>query len=420
MPTSQEAHTQSTVPDHPEHPGGLFDENYYRLGFGNVPYSRTEPKWTQFFGMVADQLTRALRPRTVLDAGCALGLLVEAFWDRGVQAKGIDISPYAIANVRRDMVPHCVVGSIADGIPGRYDLITCIEVLEHMPPEQSRDAIRHMTSATDVILFSSTPFDLDEPTHVNVKPILSWLQEFQEHGFSPVLDFDPSFVAQHAMLLRRREEPYSVEVLNTFASVLRLRHHAVQLSGEAASLRNELTEQRSRVQESESRNQAVEQQLADSRRQVDELRSLNELQRSLNEATGALMHVADMHKDVAAEIRAVATNLNRTTDLDTAARIEALENTVETICRPVAELFPIERLEELEKRLYNVSNYPALDGAGAPPLDARIKTAEDQLNAVDLRASEALHLAHTILNSRIWRMLVSSGGVLLRVTGRRT
>ena len=85
--------------------GQLYDEEYYRTGCGPVPYTRAEPQWLPFFGSVAEQLIRAFHPKRVLDAGCALGFLVEAFWDRGVEAWGIDVSPYAIAQVRRDMQP---------------------------------------------------------------------------------------------------------------------------------------------------------------------------------------------------------------------------------------------------------------------------------------------------------------------------
>ena len=172
-----------SAPESTEELGKLYGEEYYRTGCGPVPYTRSEPQWAGFFGGIADQTIRALHPKRVLDVGCALGFLVEAFWDRGVEAWGIDVSPYAIANVRRDMQPYCKVASAADGIEGSYDLITCIEVLEHMPEEQGLSAIHNLTQATATILFSSTPYDLSEPTHFNVKPIVSWLRFFRSTGF---------------------------------------------------------------------------------------------------------------------------------------------------------------------------------------------------------------------------------------------
>ena len=104
---------------------------YFTHGCG-APYRRDE-HWTRFFGGIADHLVSSIQPRRVLDAGCALGLLVEALRDRGVDAEGIDLSSYAIANVHAPIKPFCRHGSIADEFPARYDLIVSIEVVEHMP-----------------------------------------------------------------------------------------------------------------------------------------------------------------------------------------------------------------------------------------------------------------------------------------------
>lgn len=69
----------------------LYDAYYYAHGCGTLPYERNAG-WLQFFGSVADHIVRDIQPRTVLDAGCAIGLLVEVLRDRGVDAHGIDIS----------------------------------------------------------------------------------------------------------------------------------------------------------------------------------------------------------------------------------------------------------------------------------------------------------------------------------------
>ena len=184
------------------------------------PYERNEV-WLGFFSSIVEQVIRSLSPRKVLDAGCALGMLVEAFWDRGIQADGIDVSTYAIANVRPDMREYCRVGSIADPLEGSYDLVTCIEVLEHMPAAEAEAAIRNLTAVTDTILFSSSPDDFDEPTYINVRPPLSWMQLFAQHGFWPDLTYDASFLSLHAMLFRRRAEGLSSDVLISYNERLR-------------------------------------------------------------------------------------------------------------------------------------------------------------------------------------------------------
>src|SRR6202011_3260390 len=101
--------------------------------------------WLRFFGSVADALVAYLKPQTAFDAGCALGFLVESLRDRGVQAWGADISEFAIQNVRQDLRPFCRVASITQPITNptlsRYDLVACIEVLEHLTPDEASRAI---------------------------------------------------------------------------------------------------------------------------------------------------------------------------------------------------------------------------------------------------------------------------------------
>jgi Methyltransferase domain len=208
-------------------PAELYGPAYYASHCGPFPYERSA-HWLQFFGKTADELIRAIRPIRVFDAGCALGLLVEAFWDRGVEAYGRDISGFAISNVRPDLRPYCKIGSIADPLPDHYDLVTCIEVLEHMPEQLGLQAIRSMTAATTRIFFSSSPDDFDEPTHVNVRPAIYWLRRFAEAGFAPVPSFDASFLCHHAMLLERAHGPIDEQLLLGQAEIIRLRLEILQ------------------------------------------------------------------------------------------------------------------------------------------------------------------------------------------------
>jgi GT2 family glycosyltransferase len=169
----------------------------------------------------------------VLDAGCAKGFLVECLRDRGVEAYGIDISEYAISEVRADIQPYCRVGCAIDGISGHYNLITCIELCQHLTEFEARRAVRNMAAHADAILFSSTPAASSEPTHDNFRPIIYWLRAFREFSFTPDVDFDASFVAPHAMLLRRASARPSDETLRAFASSL---DRAVRLNRQQVTL----------------------------------------------------------------------------------------------------------------------------------------------------------------------------------------
>jgi len=181
----------------------LYDAYYYAHGCGN-PYQRDDV-WLNFFTGIAGRLIDDIAPTTVLDAGCAMGFLVEKLRERGVKAFGVDISEYAIQNVHPDIRDYCWVGSVLEVFPQRYDLIVSIEVLEHLPPEEAQLAISNLCAHSDDIIFSSTPLDYTEPTHLNVQPPEHWAKLFARQGFYRDMDFEASFITPWAARFRRRE-----------------------------------------------------------------------------------------------------------------------------------------------------------------------------------------------------------------------
>lgn len=220
--------------------GRDYYDEYGRLG--PSVYARDNPKWLQFFGRIADELVRRLNPRTVLDVGCAKGFLVESLRDRGVEAYGVDISEYAIQEVRSDIRPYCTVGSAINFIKRDYDLITCIEVCEHMREAEVQETLRQLTAHSDTVLFSSTPSNFAEPTHINVHPIIDWLRLFGQFSFAADESFDTSFFAHQAILFRRVGTLPSDQSLCHFAH---LKTRAVVEAetpgaGEAVMMRREL------------------------------------------------------------------------------------------------------------------------------------------------------------------------------------
>jgi hypothetical protein len=191
-------------------PAPAYDASYYAhyySGLERVPYERTQ-QWLSFFGTVAERVVSDIGPATALDVGCAHGFLVEALRDRGVDAKGFDISEFAISQVRDDVRAHCWVGSILEPIPGRYDLVTCVETLEHLDAKDADRAVEHICAITDDVLFSSTPSDYLEQTHVNVRPPEYWAELFARHGFAHDVLFDGSFLTWWASRFRRIRDPW--------------------------------------------------------------------------------------------------------------------------------------------------------------------------------------------------------------------
>jgi len=230
----------------------LYGEEYFRRHCGPVPLERSLV-WLGRAGAIADQMIRSLKPRTVLDAGCAMGLLVECLWDKGIEATGIDISAYAISKVRPDLQQQCKVGSIIEPLSGHYDVVTCIEVLEHLQEKDAKKALANLAAITETILFSSDPYDFIEPTHVNVRPLLYWLRAFAELHFLPDLTYDANFVAPHAMLFRKSSDSTTEreDVLQAYTELIRHKIIVANQTNQCSSLTRQvedLTAERSTLQ----------------------------------------------------------------------------------------------------------------------------------------------------------------------------
>jgi 2-polyprenyl-3-methyl-5-hydroxy-6-metoxy-1,4-benzoquinol methylase len=180
-------------------------EYFASYGRNRVPYRRGDFGWETFFGGVADELVRLTDARTFLDAGCAVGFLVEALRDRGVEAYGVDTSEYAIGQAPAGVREYLRVASVAEELDRSFDAISCIEVLEHVPADVAAAAIANFARHTDVVLFSSSPDATEDPTHVNVRSIGDWIRLFAEHGLYPDPTVDATFLAKHALLFRRAD-----------------------------------------------------------------------------------------------------------------------------------------------------------------------------------------------------------------------
>ncbi|HYF60603.1 MAG TPA: bifunctional 2-polyprenyl-6-hydroxyphenol methylase/3-demethylubiquinol 3-O-methyltransferase UbiG [Burkholderiaceae bacterium] len=92
-----------------------------------------------------ERLAGPLGGRTAIDVGCGGGILAEAMAARGATVTGIDLADKALkvaelhglesgVPVRYEKI---AAESMADREPGAYDVVTCMEMLEHVPDPRS-------------------------------------------------------------------------------------------------------------------------------------------------------------------------------------------------------------------------------------------------------------------------------------------
>jgi SAM-dependent methyltransferase len=223
-------------------PGGdgstLYGSYYYSHDCG-VPYERNE-HWMTFFGEIADNIIRDLHPASVLDAGCGMGFLVEALRNRGIEAWGVDVSGYAISQVHESVRDYCSVSSLSEPFSRRYDLITCIEVVEHIPAAEIDAVMANLCQATDRLLLSTSPHDYAEATHVNVRQPQDWSAMLAREGFLRDFDHDSSYLTPWATLYTRRDESLAETVRRYDESWWRLRWEVSEMRSSLLTLHERL------------------------------------------------------------------------------------------------------------------------------------------------------------------------------------
>jgi SAM-dependent methyltransferase len=139
----------------------MYDEQVLSQEFYGDAYV---PSLTAFVSAAAEQLAEAivqtLAPRRVLDVGCGLGQIVLALRRLGVDAIGCDYSEAFIAVAPEEVRPHLEQADVND--LGRYatdafDLVLCMEVLEHLPIDLVHSCIEELLRVSSAAVVVTTP-----------------------------------------------------------------------------------------------------------------------------------------------------------------------------------------------------------------------------------------------------------------------
>lgn len=106
-----------------------------------------------------------LREQYVLDVGCGGGILSEGIARKGADVLGIDLSAQALLAAQQhaadegiDAVAYREISAedLADAMPGEFDIVTCMEMLEHVPdPASVVQACAQLVRPGGWVFFSS-------------------------------------------------------------------------------------------------------------------------------------------------------------------------------------------------------------------------------------------------------------------------
>jgi SAM-dependent methyltransferase len=143
----------------------VYDDAYF--GAGRDPYDRMGlsgyeryDRDTSNANCAAYMIWRFFDVRRTLDVGCATGFVVEALRELGVEAQGTDVSQYAVDHPALGARGHIRYGNLMERMPfknARFDLVSALEVLEHLPPESVPQALRELRRLTHGYLVCTIP-----------------------------------------------------------------------------------------------------------------------------------------------------------------------------------------------------------------------------------------------------------------------
>jgi 2-polyprenyl-6-hydroxyphenyl methylase/3-demethylubiquinone-9 3-methyltransferase len=105
-----------------------------------------------------------LRDKVVLDVGCGGGILAESMAVRGARVTGIDLAAKPLMVARLHLAEtgnqvdyrNVAVEDLARELPGHFDAVTCMELLEHVPdPASTINACAALVKAGGHVFFST-------------------------------------------------------------------------------------------------------------------------------------------------------------------------------------------------------------------------------------------------------------------------
>ena len=159
-----------------------YDENFYnhmktdsyRYGSGLV----------QILSLVA----KYVRPRSVLDVGCAIGTWLE-FWQKnfGAEIYGID-GDYVDRSQLLIDEKFFQAANLEERInfDRRFDLVETLEVAEHLTHARADCFVEDLTRLSDVILFSAAIPGQGGTNHVNEQWQSYWAEKFLRFNYVAV------------------------------------------------------------------------------------------------------------------------------------------------------------------------------------------------------------------------------------------
>jgi SAM-dependent methyltransferase len=148
-----------------------------------LKHFRRRERFRDDYRLLARALLEQIQFDSVFDVGCANGFLLEAFLEAGREIGGIEAATAARKVLPDALRSHVSFGDFSES-RGKWDLVCCVEVAEHIPPPRSEELVRTLVRlARETIYFTAAPPGQFGHGHINCRPHADWLQWFADAGW---------------------------------------------------------------------------------------------------------------------------------------------------------------------------------------------------------------------------------------------
>ena len=133
-------------------------------------------QWNEYF-----------KNKNVLDIGCGRGPFLYAWTMYNVDGFGFDKSKFAVTNSLSPNANMWVADILDDPMKKQFDLVTVLDILEHLKYEDLDKAINSIKKHAKKNILISVPDTRDkninlDPTHIIKENREWWLNKFKKHN----------------------------------------------------------------------------------------------------------------------------------------------------------------------------------------------------------------------------------------------
>lgn len=131
----------------------------------------------------AETVLSRYNPESVLELGCGTGTLLYPYLEQGIHVHGVDLSETA---QKESALPESQfeIHDLTEPYTPRqeYDLVLCVEVLEHIPQKAADTIVESICTAGDTAIVTAAPPGQGGTHHVNEQPYEYWIEKFEQRG----------------------------------------------------------------------------------------------------------------------------------------------------------------------------------------------------------------------------------------------